>query len=91
MTDETRPEEDTQSEGTGTATVEGEAKSPKLRQTVVMRDTGPCKKHITVTVNREDIDGRLNEKYSELVVESNVAGFRPGKAPRKLVEKRFHK
>ena len=32
-----------------------------------IRDVGPCKKHIKVTVARENIDGRLGEKYSELV------------------------
>ena len=43
----------------------------------------------TVTINREDIDARLDEKYSELVTghQSLVAGFRPGKAPRKIVER----
>ncbi len=82
-----------------TATVEpgaeaesGEKEPVKLRQEVDVRDTGPCKKHIKVTVNREDIDARLDEKYSELVTghRSFVQGFRPGKAPRKLVE-RFYR
>jgi len=70
----------------------GEKQPVKLRQEVDVRDTGPCKKHIKVTVNREDIDARLNEKYSELVTghRSFVQGFRPGKAPRKLVE-RFYR
>lgn len=64
----------------------------KLRQIVEIKDVGPCKKHITVTINRQDIDNRINEKYSELVTEqkSFVAGFRPGKAPRKIVE-RFYR
>src|SRR5712671_7118238 len=69
------------------------AKEPvKLRQTVDVKDVGPCKKHITVTISREDIDARLDEKYSELVTKerSFVAGFRPGKAPRKIVE-RFYR
>src|SRR5262245_52025214 len=77
-----------------TATADGEKeKEPvKLRQTVDVKDVGPCKKHITVTIEREDIDARLDEKYSELVTEqrSFVSGFRPGKAPRKLVE-RFYR
>src|SRR5438105_1215377 len=64
----------------------------KLQQTVDIRDIGPCKKHIKVTVDRDAIDARLDEKYSELVTEhrSQVQGFRPGKAPRKLVE-RFYR
>lgn len=89
MTDETKAPE----EPVGTATEpEGEEKKPaRLNQTVEMNDVGPCKKHIKITIDRGDIDTRLNDKFSELVVESNVAGFRPGKAPRKIIEKRFKK
>jgi len=63
----------------------------RLRQSVDVRDIGPCKKHITVTIERQDIDERLNEKFSELVVQSRsqVRGFRPGKAPRKMVERLY--
>jgi trigger factor len=95
MTDEPRTDQPaTEAEGTTTATAtpEGEEKKPqKLHQNVEMRDVGPCKKHIKVTVERGDIDARLGEKFSELVADANVAGFRPGKAPRKLVERRFQK
>ncbi len=97
MADE-KPSEDTPSTAhehaeehgaeTGTATAEEPA---KLHQTVEIRDVGPCKKHIKVTVERKDIDDRFGEKFSELVADANVAGFRPGKAPRKIVERRFQK
>jgi trigger factor len=70
---------------------EGEEKPKRLNQTVEMRDIGPCKKHIKVTVDRSDIDSLLNKKYTELVADAPVAGFRPGKAPRKIIERRFHK
>ncbi|MGH7223866.1 MAG: trigger factor [Gemmataceae bacterium] len=63
----------------------------KLQQTVDIRDVGPCKKHITVTVDRKDIDGRFSEKINELVSDATVSGFRPGKAPRRIVERRFQK
>jgi trigger factor len=63
----------------------------KLQQTVEIRDVGPCKKHIKVTVERQAIDARLGEKFKELMTDSTVAGFRPGKAPRKIVERRFHR
>ena len=56
-----------------------------------MSDIGPCKKHIKVTIERNDIDKILEKQYSELVVDAQVPGFRPGKAPRKLVEKKFQK
>jgi trigger factor len=70
---------------------DGEKEPEKLHQTVEMRDVGPCKKYIKVTVERGDIDKLMNAKFSELVVEAPVAGFRPGKAPRKIIERRFHK
>jgi trigger factor len=63
----------------------------KLPQEVVITDAGPCKKHVKVTVDRAAIDGRLDEKFSGLMVNTPalVPGFRPGKAPRKIVEKKF--
>jgi trigger factor len=73
------------SEATATAT-----EPVKLQQNVEIRDVGPCKKHIKVTVERKDIDDRFAEKISELVSDANVSGFRPGKAPRRIVERRFH-
>ena len=65
----------------------------KLKQTVEIKDVGPCKKHVKVTVDREQIDERFDEKYTELVQsdQPQVPGFRPGKAPRKLIEKQYHK
>ncbi len=44
-----------------------------------------------MTVSREDIDRYLNKEFSELMPEAHVPGFRPGHAPRKLVENRFRK
>jgi trigger factor len=83
----------TDAEGAATAEAEGEEKQPeRLQQTVDVRDVGPCKKHIKVTIDRAAIDSRLDEKFSDLVTghRSFVQGFRPGKAPRKLVE-RFYR
>jgi trigger factor len=93
MTDE-KPSEETPStpheheHGEATATAEAPA---KLTQTVEIRDVGPCKKHIKVTVDRKDIDGRFSEKISELVSDAAVSGFRPGKAPRRIVERRYQR
>lgn len=95
MTDEPRTEElaaESESETAIAEVTEGEVpQMPKLTQTVEMKDVGPCKKHIKVTIDRGDIDRLLNDKFKELVFDSAVAGFRPGKAPRRIIEKRFHK
>ncbi len=69
----------------------GEKKPEKLNQQVVVTDVGPCRKHVKVSVDRGNIDKRVNEKYSELVGESWVPGFRPGKAPREIVVRKFKK
>jgi trigger factor len=92
MTDETRPEGQATDSPTSSAVAEGtEPQTPKLVQTVDIVDIGPCKKHIKVSVARSSLDERLDSKYSKLVPESNVAGFRPGKAPRALVKRRYEK
>jgi trigger factor len=95
MTDEPLP---SSAEPTGAAAVEEPAtgqengdKKDKLHQTVDIEDIGPCKKHIKVTVDRGDIDKLLDEKFSELVRDAAVPGFRPGKAPRKVITRRYHK
>jgi trigger factor len=106
MTDEPRPDEAAADTGTTATQAEGQechdpdCKDPshhhepkKLNQTVEIHDVGPCKKHIKVTIQRDDIENRLNDKFNELVGGDNpaqVPGFRPGKAPRKLIERRFH-
>lgn len=78
-----------------TATMEPTAppEKQKLKQTVDIQDTGPCKKHIRVTIERGDVDAKLNDQFTKLATDMStaVAGFRPGKAPRKLVERRYHK
>lgn len=97
MTDETHsPEPGPEASATTVAepvqeTAAPEAPKAKLHQAVEIKDAGPCKKHVKVTIERKDIDDRLNEKFSELVVDTPVAGFRPGKAPRKVIERRFRK
>ena len=57
----------------------------KIKQTVDIKDVGPCKKHIKVTVGRDDIDASFQKKFKELVGESWIPGFRPGKAPKPIV------
>jgi trigger factor len=77
----------------GAVTITAPEPHAKLPQHVEIKDAGPCKKHVKVTVDRAAIDARLEEKFTGLMVETPalVPGFRPGKAPRKIVEKKFFK
>jgi len=48
-----------------------------------------CKKRLSITIPREEIDAKFDERFGELEREAFVPGFRPGHAPRRLVERRF--
>lgn len=63
----------------------------KMALQVEIKDIGPCKKHVRVTVPRKDIDDVHDAAVSEFVGNAQVPGFRPGRVPRDLIEKRFRK
>ena len=68
-----------------------ESQAEKLQLTVEVERRSACERHINVTVAREDIDRYADREFSELMPTAQVPGFRPGRAPRKLVESRFRK
>jgi len=58
---------------------------------VAVEDIGTLKKRVTVTIPRGRIDAKYDELFGELSRTAQVPGFRIGRAPRKLIEKRFGK
>ncbi len=65
---------------------------PPVKVNVVsVEDSGILKKKVKVEVPQDEIDKKLNENYGELVKSAAIPGFRTGRAPRKLIEKRFNK
>jgi trigger factor len=56
---------------------------------VTIEDVGPATKRISVEIPRERIDAKLSEQFKELRQQAAIPGFRPGRAPERLVEKRF--
>ncbi|HXD88488.1 MAG TPA: trigger factor [Urbifossiella sp.] len=92
MSDETNPDAPPDLDAATAAAVLDAEAPEKLKQHVEIRDAGPCKKHIKVTVEREQIDERFDERFTELTLsdQPQVRGFRPGKAPRKMIEKRYY-
>ncbi len=68
-----------------------ETPKPKIDMTVEITDVGACKKHIKVSIPHAEIERQYSESFETLRKEAVVPGFRPGKAPRQLVVKRFHK
>jgi trigger factor len=63
----------------------------KLDLDVQIEDAGPCKKHLKVAIARPEIERQFDESLGEMKREAFVPGFRPGHAPRQLVEKRYRK
>ena len=72
------------------ASTEPEAdEKQKLSLEIKVDSPSACERHVTVSVSREDIDRYFGDAVSELMPRAEVSGFRPGRAPRKLVEARF--
>ena len=65
--------------------------APELKDIVTIEEAGPCKKKVTIEIVREKIKKAIDEQYDELGKEALVPGFRKGRAPRRLLEKRFGK
>jgi len=63
----------------------------RLDLKVKIESTGPCRKKVFVTVPRAEIDSTLSKSLRELIVSADVPGFRKGRVPRSLVEKRFRR
>ena len=84
ITDEVTPDELETEELA--ATQEG---PDRLSLEVQVESPGDCQRHVTVTVSRADIDRYVENELGELIPTAEVPGFRPGRAPRQLVAKRF--
>ena len=56
---------------------------------VVIEDVGPARKRITITIPETTINERLENSLVTLMAEAEIPGFRRGRAPRRLIEKRF--
>jgi trigger factor len=63
----------------------------ELKNTVTIEDAGPCKKKVVIEVPEEAVRKTTDEQYETLRKEALVPGFRKGRVPRRLLEKRFGK
>ncbi len=61
----------------------------KLSLKVDIQNVGPCRKHVRVSVPRQDIDHFSEEAVKEIVETAAVPGFRKGRVPASLAQKRF--
>jgi trigger factor len=69
----------------------GEPPKRKLELDVEITDIGPCKKHLKVVIPQPEVNRQFEESLRTVRKEAAVPGFRPGRAPVSLVQKRFKK
>jgi trigger factor len=68
-----------------------EQQSTALKNTVTLEEAGPCKKKVVIEIPEEAVKNATDEQYETLRKEALVPGFRKGRVPRRLLEKRFGK
>jgi trigger factor len=52
-----------------------------------LEQISPVKRRLLVEVEAEEVDRKIEEAYRLLGKKAKVHGFRPGKAPRKILER----
>lgn len=70
---------------------DGENTQEQLKKVidVAVEDIGTLRKRLVIKVPRDSIQSEQDSQYKELIADAVVPGFRRGRAPRRLVEKRF--
>ncbi len=61
----------------------------KPEQTVTIEDSGPARKKLTIELPESRIKAAIGDSYDQLKDEAQIPGFRRGRAPKRLIEKRF--
>ncbi len=69
----------------------GEEQATALKNEITIEEAGPCKKKVLVEIPEEAIKNATDKQYNDLRKEALVPGFRKGRAPRRLLKKRFGK
>ena len=56
---------------------------------VQVAETGPCSRSLQITIPPEQVTEHLDQMYEAASQQVQVKGFRPGKVPRKMIEKLY--
>ncbi len=79
------------------ATLQGQDESSdllaprKVKYSATITESGPCRKRIDVSIPEEEIAVQMQESVGDIRKEAQVPGFRPGRVPKVLLERRFKK
>jgi trigger factor len=62
----------------------------RKEQTVTIADSGPARKKLTIEIPESRIQATIEESFGRLQTEAALPGFRPGRAPMRLLHRRFN-
>lgn len=65
------------------------ANDGKPEQKVTVEDAGPARKKLTIELPESRIKGKVEDTFKSLRDDAVIPGFRRGRAPRRLIERRF--
>ena len=71
------------------ASPEGEVGPQSLDLALAIEEVSTCQRRVKVTIPQTDIDRYRDDCIGELMPSALMPGFRPGRAPRRLVSSRF--
>ncbi len=63
--------------------------SESMPMDVQIAESGPCHRTLTITIPPERIQNHVDQAYKAAGQQINLKGFRPGKVPRKMLEKHY--
>lgn len=58
---------------------------------VTIENLAPCKKLVRIEIESKDVDAAFDDMLKNFQRQSSLPGFRPGKAPRDMIAKRYEK
>jgi trigger factor len=56
---------------------------------VQVAEAGPCRRSLTITIPAEQIRAHVSEAYKSAGQQVQIKGFRAGKVPRRVLEKKY--
>ncbi len=68
-----------------------EEEKKTLQYTCDIQEVSTCERHVVVTIPASEVKRYFDTEFATLAKDTPVPGFRPGKAPRKILEKRYRK
>ena len=54
-----------------------------------LEDISPVKKKLLIKISAKEVNRELDRAYKDLGKKAKIPGFRPGKVPRQMLERRF--